>query len=295
VAPTNALIVALTLVAEETRDRILRDRLLGLPDPSEETHTQNLVSRLAELSRGYGLTLVAREVPRYTESHLLGADIAFWVLGRTGTAGLHLQAKRLFPDDTYRDLGHANSRGRQVDTLITGASSVGAGAGYIFYNGLTGGQPTGSACCLLDYSPARNGVSLAPAMAVEPFVGGPGDHVPRVSLEDVCTPLVCVPRCCQRTLAHREDDLASVLRSWYATQTDEDLGRIAVGNVPTYARPLFDDLAGALGIDPWSFEDAAPRDGADDVAQRSHLDDRENVDGGDEGSALAIAVASTPR
>src|SRR5262245_44355868 len=110
------------LVAEETRGRILQDRLLGLPDPSEETHTQNLLSRLAELSAGLGLTLVAREVPRYTESHLLGADIALWVLGPTGTAGLHLQAKRLYVDDSYRDLGHENPRGRQVDALTAGAS-----------------------------------------------------------------------------------------------------------------------------------------------------------------------------
>jgi hypothetical protein len=247
VSSTSVITAILSELAEEVRRRVLDDRAAGLPDPREETHTQNFVSRLARLARSQGLGVAAREVPKTAESRLLGADVALWMQGQSGVSGLHLQAKRLYANDTYYDLGHVTHHGRQVDLLINGARQFGAGAGYMFYNGLTDYQPSKSACCLLDYSPNRNGISIARADLVEPHVGSPGAYLPRARIEDVCVPLVCISRCCTTTHPNAEDDLAAVLRSWFNVVGGGDLAIVDVREAPTYARPLFESLY--LGLD----------------------------------------------
>ena len=288
---TSALTNLLSVVAEEVRDRILRDRALGLSDPFEETHTQNLISRLAELGQSEGLTVVAREVPKTVESKLLGADVALWVMGNSGVAALHLQCKRLFPDDTYRDLGHANKTGQQFKLLIDGAADVGAGAAYMFYNGMTDQQPSGSGCCLLDYSPTRNGITLAPAQTLKYFIGKPNSALARTKIEELCTPVVCLARCCGKTRPNAEDDPAAVVRAWYLQQTGDSLATVDVSAAPGYARPLFDDLAAALGRIPFPFDDEGVEEEDPETDQRPDPDENDDVTG----VALAIAVAPNPR
>ncbi|MEV8375188.1 DUF6615 family protein [Kribbella sp. NPDC056861] len=214
---TSLFEFVLNNAAAMTRERIVRDRLLGL-DPHEETLTQNLTSQIIGGVAPGSLPVAMKEIDRRSESRLYGADLALWIRGRSGKlAGLHLQAKRQYPDDTYRKLGYKpeKAKRRQIDQLVVGARATGAGAGYIFYNGLTESQPGGSACCLADYSPTRNGVTLTTVHHVERCIDENPRETPRQMIEDDCNPLGCLARCVGQTPPHKEDDLAEAMRSWY--------------------------------------------------------------------------------
>jgi hypothetical protein len=231
----------LSNAASMTRDRILRDRQLGGQDPNEETLTQNLASEVRAGVAAGGLPIAVQEIDRNSESHLYGADLAFWIRGASGRlVGLHLQAKRQFADDTYRKLNYKPQRAdrSQIEQLLLGAQRSGAGAGYIFYNGLNERQPGGTACCLEDLSPGRNGVTLAVADDVKRRITT-SQNTKRVALEDICTPLCCLARCVGETPAWTEDDPAAAMRSWYSTQGGRpQMQAVEVDDAPPYLRGL---------------------------------------------------------
>lgn len=177
--------------ATRTNKRILRDRGNGVT-PHEETLTQNFVSDYVAMVRRAKLRASVNEFTRWQEANLYGADLALWFVNAAGTfAGVHLQAKVLRTNDTYVGLDHRNSRGRQHDMLISGASQAGVLAGYAFYNGLRGAEPTTSACTHGYGAPDVNGISIASATAIGPHVAR---TVRRKNIEHLCSPLSCLVR-----------------------------------------------------------------------------------------------------
>ncbi|WP_433002481.1 hypothetical protein [Kribbella sp. CA-294648] len=216
---TSLFETILNKAAADTRARIIGDRRLGL-EPHEETLTQNLVSFISRSVHELELPVAMVEIDRRSESRLYGADIALWIRGRSGgLMGLHLQAKRQYLDDTYHGIGYVPANGvKQIDRLIGGAQASGAGAGYVFYNGLRGDQPTGSACCIADYSPTRNGITVATASDVKEAAGEEA-VTPRQEVEEFCTPVACLARCVKATSgAEDDDDPAMALASWWAVR-----------------------------------------------------------------------------
>jgi len=179
----------LDLGATDTRDRILHDRRLGV-EPGEETLTQNFVSGYLARTRRSGLSATAREFTKHEESHLVGADVALWFHDGEGHyAGIYLQAKRQFADDTYRGLNHGG--GRQHQTLIHGAGRDGVLAGYAFYNGLSDPNPVRAACAHGVGATDISGVTIASAESIRPHLQS---KVGRTVIEHLCSPLSCLVR-----------------------------------------------------------------------------------------------------
>lgn len=177
------------LGAKDTRARILHDRRIGL-EPAEETLTQNFASNYLARVRKAGLRARVREFTKWQEAHLVGADLALWFHDGSGNfAGIYLQAKRLFPDGTYRGLNHGS--GRQHATLVSGAGRDGVLAGYAFYNGLDDPEPWRSACGHGIGATDSSGITVASALALIPHLKG---RVPRTQIEQLCSPLSCLVR-----------------------------------------------------------------------------------------------------
>ena len=175
--------------ATDTRDRILHDRRFGL-HPSEETLTQNFVSDYLARVRRAGVGAVAREFNKFEESHLFGADVALWFHDGAGHyAGIYLQAKRQFVDDTYRGLDHGSLR--QYQTLVDGARRDGVLAGYAFYNGLSDPDPVRAACAHGVGATNISGVTIASAESLRPHLRS---KVQRTVIEHLCSPLSCLMR-----------------------------------------------------------------------------------------------------
>lgn len=175
--------------AKDTRDRILHDRRYRL-HPSEETLTQNFVSDYVARVRRAGLRATAREFNKYEESHLFGADIALWFYDGAGHyAGIYLQAKRQFVDDTYRGLDHGSRH--QYLTLVDGARRDGVLAGYAFYNGLSDPDPIRAACTHGVGATDISGVTIASAESLRPHLRS---KVRRTLIEHLCSPLSCLVR-----------------------------------------------------------------------------------------------------
>lgn len=177
------------LGAKETRARILHDRRIGL-EPAEETLTQNFASSYLARVRKAGLQARVREFTKWQEAHLVGADLALWFHDGSGRfVGIYLQAKRLFPDGTYRGLNHGN--GRQHRTLVNGASRDGVLAGYAFYNGLDDPEPRHAACSHGQGATDSSGITVANASALAAHLKR---RVPRSQIEQLCSPLSCLVR-----------------------------------------------------------------------------------------------------
>ncbi|MGV9195094.1 DUF6615 family protein [Microbacterium sp. MC2] len=177
--------------AKSTNKRILRDHGNGVT-PHEETLTQNFVSDYIAKIRRAKLRASVNEFTKQQEARLYGADIALWFVNAAGKfAGVHLQSKVLRSDGTYGGLDHHNRHGRQYDMLINGAKREGALAGYAFYNGLRGAEPSTSACGHGDGAPDINGISIASATAIGPHVAR---SVRRKDVEQICSPLSCLVR-----------------------------------------------------------------------------------------------------
>jgi len=179
----------LDIGATRMRGRILHDRRLGL-EPSEETLTQNFVSDYAARVRRAGLSADVREFTKHEESTLVGADIALWFYDAAGSyAGIYLQAKRLFPDGTYRGLNHAH--GRQYQMLIDGARRDGVLAAYAFYNGLGDAEPARAACGHGIGATDISGITIASAASLGAHLPA---RLPRTAIEHLCSPLSCLVR-----------------------------------------------------------------------------------------------------
>lgn len=177
--------------AKSTNKRILRDHRNGIAT-HEETLTQNFVSDYIAKIRRAKLRASVNEFTKRQEARLYGADIALWFVNAAGRfAGVHLQSKVLRSDGTYVGLDHHNRHGRQYDMLINGAKREGALAGYAFYNGLRGAEPSSSACGHGDGAPDINGISIASATAIGPHVAR---SVRRKDIEQICSPLSCLVR-----------------------------------------------------------------------------------------------------
>lgn len=177
--------------AKSTNKRILRDHRNGVT-PHEETLTQNFVSDYIAKIRRAQLRASVSEFTKRQEARLYGADIALWFVNAAGAfAGVHLQSKVLRSDGTYVGLDHHNRHGRQYDMLIEGANREGVLAGYAFYNGLRGAEPTASVCGHGDGAPDINGISIASATAIGPHVAR---SVRRKDIEQICSPLSCLVR-----------------------------------------------------------------------------------------------------
>lgn len=283
---TSLFETILNKAAAETRARIVGDRRLGL-EPHEETLTQNFVSFISRSVREFELPVAMVEIDRRSESRLYGADIAIWIRGRSGgLMGLHLQAKRQYLDDTYHGIGYVPANGvKQIDRLIDGARASGAGAGYVFYNGLDDNQPTGSGCCIVDYSPTRNGITVAGATDVNEAAGDE-TVTPRTHIEGICTPVACLARCVRATNgAEDDDDPAMALASWSAVREGSaSLGLLDVSAAPSYLeRPLRQlDIpfeADALNRErpAWDVDEGAPRVIARPTYSQVTLIDAQNV------------------
>lgn len=245
--------------AAEVRARIRQDWANGL-EPYETTLTQNLVSALRRELALAGAAVYATEIPRDDEAKLYGADIALWVLAPVGgLAGVHLQAKRQYPDDTYRGLDHANSHGQQYDLLVQGARAAGALAGYAFYNGLDDPGPARVMCSQKITSADSHGVSVARASSMASHVAA---TVRRVDVEHLCAPLRCLLGCPARGGLFQHG-LAGALLSFQGG--DPGAGLVQQDDAPGYLLPLLARaVAGADGDDrlrqaPQAADDAQDR------------------------------------
>ncbi len=217
--------------SSEVRARIVADRSLGL-EPHEETLTQNFVSAYARAARHAGLRTRVKEFTKYQESHLYGADLAIWFQALDGKlSGIHLQAKRLFRDDTYRGLDHSSKQGRQFDLLVDGARASRASPAYAFYNGLSAGLPLrGCPRGVMDAD--RNGISFAPAESIRPYLAW---RVPRVEIEEHCSPLSCLTLCPRVPVT---SSLATAMS--FATPFFDRAIVIAADEAPEYLRDLLE-------------------------------------------------------
>lgn len=277
-SPHSPIERLLDTMAAKTRRRIRRDRRNGL-DAHEETLTQNLVSELTEGLKAQGLAVTVQEIPRYAEAHTFGADIALWLQNSDGRlAGIHLQAKRQYPNDTYRDLDHTNSDGLQYDLLISGAASSGALAGYAFYNGLNKGQPKSTSCGSNILNEKQHGINVARAKTLE--AGGHINHVVRrIDVEGLCAPLSCLVRCgLQR---NRGAGPADALASWGPFESDY-AGLIAPSDAPTYLQTLI--ASPSRNTNPY-LDDV----GDEDIA-RQFIDDQDEG-----GNFFTVILASQAR
>lgn len=215
--------------AAAVRARIREDRADGL-EPYETTLTQNLVSDLRRQLAAAGTAVYAAEIPRDDEIKLNGADLALWVRAPGGAlAGVHLQAKRQYSDDTYRGLDHSNSHGRQYDMLLAGARASGARAGYAFYNGLDDPGPAGVLCTQNILTADSHGVSIADARRLAGHVAA---TVRRVDVERLCSPLRCLLGCG----AGSAGGMAGALLAWQGR--DPDAGLVDPADAPGYLLPL---------------------------------------------------------
>ncbi len=218
--------------AAAIRARIRDDRTHNL-EPQETTLTQNLVSSLRRELALAGTAVYASEIPRDQEAKLYGADIAVWIRSPAGSlAGIHLQSKRQYLDDTYRDLNHANSYGKQYEMLRAGAQAAGARAGYAFYNGLNDNEPTSAMCARGITSADSHGVSIVGAERIAGYIAA---RVHRVDIEHLCAPLRCLIGC--RTRAELvQYGLAGALLSWQGG--DPDVSLVDRVDAPGYLEPL---------------------------------------------------------
>jgi hypothetical protein len=267
----------LDALATKMRRRILRDRGHGL-EPHEETHTQNFVSDLTDGLSLVGSKAFAHEIPRHLEARLYGADIAFWIQNKQGhLAGILVQAKRQFyRDDTYRDLDHSNKTGgKQYQLLVDSAKAAGLLAGYAFYNGLTPGQPSSTACGFHLLDPDLNGITVASALTLHRE--GLIQHVvPRVSVEPTTAPLGCLIRCGSRW---QKTDPAQALYDWhiFADPLDDQWAPKFhdPSNAPEYLKPLL-----------------AAADNSDEVVDVPQFDVGYGYDDadGDEGGAFVTVI-----
>ena len=262
-------VLAMESLAIGTHDRITSDRAVGL-EPREETLTQNLVSGLRASFQASGARVFAREIPRYEESTLYGADLALWFQDTSGAlSGTHFQAKRQYKDDTYRDLDHSNKTDTQYDLLVTGARTAKAAAAYMFYNGLSAGQPARSSCCVGELSPDSHGVNVAPARALAGHLQG---RVRRTDVEAACVPLRCIIGCEVVPRRHLGSELAAAHTLWkWMRDRSPDLSSVSVADAPGYLAPLLTlarDAAGdhrtGLGNDEPPPRDDVPDDLTDD-------------------------------
>lgn len=186
--------------AADTRNRILHDRRLGV-QPVEETLTQNFISGYLARVRRSRLSATAREFTKHEEHNLVGADIALWFHDGSGHyAGIYLQAKRQFADDTYRGLTHGG--GRQHQTLVDGARRDRVLAGYAFYNGLIDPDPLRAACPHGVGATDISGITIASARSIQRHLHS---KVQRTSIEHLCSPLSCLVRHDGRPVAAVDD------------------------------------------------------------------------------------------
>jgi len=255
----NRAVQILDEQAAAVRARIRDDRANGL-EPHETTLTQNLVSSLRRELALAGTAVYASEIPRDQETKLYGADIAIWMLAPGGAlAGVHLQAKRQYLDDTYRDLDHANSHGQQYDLLLAGARAAGALAGYAFYNGLDDPEPM-SALCMQGITAAdSHGVSVAQARRLAGHIAA---RVRRVDIQDLCAPLRCLLGCGARA-GLAQHGLAGALLSWQGGEPGASL--VDRADAPGYLAPLLARAAADADRDD-RLRQAPPR--ADDAMDR---------------------------
>ena len=276
-------VLALESLAIGTHDRITSDRAVGL-EPREETLTQNLVSELRASFLASGARVFAREIPRHEESTLYGADLALWFQNTSGDlSGTHFQAKRQYDDDSYRDLDHSNKTDTQFELLVKGASAAKAAAGYMFYNGLSAGQPTGTACCVGEFSPDSHGVNVAPAWAL---AGHLKWRVWRKDVEASCMPFRCIIGC--RALPHPYfvgSELAAAHTLWKRRRgLDPDARLVSVADAPAYLAPLLTLARDAAG-------DHRTGSRSDEPPLRDDVPDGLTDDGGRYVTALLVTQA----
>jgi hypothetical protein len=98
---------------------------------SEETITETVLYNLAVASQNTDLHIDL--ATKHAESNH-GADWEWWfVKGKRGIC-FRVQAKRLFPDGTYRSLFHGKAKYHQLDKLVAAAKMDGHAPLYCFYN-----------------------------------------------------------------------------------------------------------------------------------------------------------------
>lgn len=273
------------------RARIRGDRAAGL-EPHEETLTQNLVSALRRQLAGTGARVYVREIPRHEEALLYGADLAVWFQDAGGLlAGIHLQAKRQYADDTYRRLDHANAHGAQHDRLLSGARAAGARAGYAFYNGLHDWEPARAMCSARETGADSHGVNIAQARFITPHVAR---SVPRRDVDRYCAPLRCLLGCQPDTAAWQDADLASALLRWQGG--DDSAGLVEPGQAPSYLLPLLTAARSStpepVDLDPANDGDNRPDPFADELAGH---DSARSDDGGPTVTAMLVARGAATR
>lgn len=197
--------------------------------------TQNIVSDLTDSLVGQGLAVTVHEIPRYQEANGIGADLAIWMQNPDGQlAGIHLQAKRQYPNDTYRDLDHVNSKGAQYDHLVAGAARSGARAAYAFYNGLKENQPNLTSCMSSILEPDKHGINVARAKSM--FQHNHINHVVRrADVEELCAPLSCLMRCGLKM--DPGIGPADALASWGIFEED-GIPLVTPTSAPHYLQPL---------------------------------------------------------
>lgn len=177
--------------ARGTNKRVLRDARNGLR-AHEPTLTQNFVSDYLSRARRASLATRVREFTIHEEATAFGADLALWFTDGVGQfAGVYLQAKAIYQDQTYRRLDHANHHGTQYDMLVEAAVRDGVAAGYAFYSGYRGAEPRSSACPHGRGSPEINGITVASAASLSSKIL---KRVPRQEIEALTSPLSCLVR-----------------------------------------------------------------------------------------------------
>lgn len=166
----------------------VRNWLINQPGVKEESLTDWL---LYDVSLKIP-TIFYKAFTRHTEASKTGADWEWWVLFKTYSLRLRVQAKKVSATtDNYPGLAHTNPYGLQIDMLINDAKKANAIALYALYSA----QNLKTNCSLYPLSQSY-GVFLSGASRLNTdFIAGARKRITAADLLSRSVPFHCIACC----------------------------------------------------------------------------------------------------